>query len=176
MNRTREHMKRFGEDPGFWNAHVEMNPEETGYHAHITQHGTQNGGYINRDALDQAAFRAGAGLTRVRQIKVVGSLAAYGLKGAGMAAYGMKGASDGAEYLRLNGGRLGHHSQGFFRSPSGATLPVRVAERNALKAVYGGEEGEWRLVTDSSARSWASLKPVTSPALVTRELGTLTGG
>lgn len=68
---------------------------------------------------------------------------------------------DPSEALRINGGRLGHQTRGFFRSPSGETLPVREAERRALRAKMGAEEGgrQWRLVPAGNVRSLASLRP-----------------
>jgi hypothetical protein len=159
INKTREYLKRWGEDPGPWGYHVERNPGQTGFHAHGVQHGPRK---MNKDALDQAAFRAGAGLTRVRKVQHVDGLAEYGLKGAALASYGLKGAAEGVEYLRLNGGRLGHYSRGFFRSQDGETIAVRQAERLAMRAVYGEQEqAKWTLMTESGARSWASL-PVAS--------------
>jgi hypothetical protein len=157
VNRTREYLKRFGEDPGEWVVHVECNPALTGFHGHIWQHGPRK---INADALDQAAFRAGAGLTRVRKVRSEVGVAGYGLKGAGAMGYGLKGSEgDPMEYLRLNGGRLTHQSRGFFRSEDGATLNVRSAERHALRAMLGESEGSWTLATTAGARSLASLKP-----------------
>lgn len=169
VNRMREYLKRWDEDPGLWGWHVEPNPEETGYHAHVVQHGPRK---VNKDALDQAAFRAGAGLTRVRKVQHVDGLSEYGLKGAALAAYGLKGVRTGTEYLRHNGGRLGHYSRGFFRSQVGETLAVREAERAALTARYGESDGAWTLATERGARSWASLPRATHPASETRAPGT----
>lgn len=174
VNRTREYLKRWGEDPGFWGWHVEQNPGENGYHAHVCQHGSRK---VNKDALDQAAFRAGAGLTRVRKVQNQDGMAEYGLKGAALAAYGLKGAVQGSEYLRLNGGRLGHYSAGFFRSQDGGTLAVRTAERLAMAARYGETEpGTWTLATERGAASWASLAPKPGPALVTLTPGIAQAG
>lgn len=165
--RMREYLRRWSVDPGEWGLMLERNPQGTGYHGHVIQHGPK----VNKDALDQAAFRAGAGLTRVRKVRDVGSLSSYGLKGAALAAYGLKGTQDhGETFLDLNGGRLGHFTPGFFRSPSGATMGVRAAERQALRAVYGTSEGEWTLATESGARSWASLpqrRPLASVTPIT---------
>ena len=164
INRTREYLKRFGQDPGEWVSHVESNPRLTGFHAHVWQHGPVK---LDKDALDQAAFRAGAGLTRVRKVRSEVGVASYGLKGVGSMGYGLKGADgDPMEYLRLNGNRLTHQSRGFFRSPVGATLPVRGAERAALALVVGGGEGRWTLATERGARTLASLRPrrTTGPA------------
>lgn len=174
INRTREYLKRWKEPIGLWGFHVEPNPEGTGYHAHVVQHGPRK---INKDALDQASFRAGGGLTRVRKVQHVDGLAEYGLKGAALAAYGLKGASEGMEYLRLNGGRLGHYSRGFFRGADGATLAVRVAETLALRALYGEQEqGAWTLMTERGAASWASLPRASGRASETLPSGTALAG
>jgi hypothetical protein len=174
INKTREYLKRWKEPVGLWGWHVEPNPEGTGYHAHAVQHGPRK---INKDALDQASFRAGAGLTRVRKVQHVDGLAEYGLKGAALAAYGLKGATEGTEYLRLNGGRLGHYSRGFFRSQDGETIAVRLAERLAMTALYGEQEaGAWTLMTDRGAASWASLPVATGRASATPPPGTPPAG
>ena len=174
VNRTREFLKRWGEDPGFWGWHVEPNPEGTGYHAHVVQHGPKK---VNKDALDQASFRAGAGLTRVRKVQHADGLAEYGLKGAALAAYGLKGARGGTDYLAHNGGRLGHYSRGFFRSVDGATLGVRTAERQAMVALYGEQEsGTWTLATERGAASWASATAATCRASGTPRLGLRAAG
>jgi hypothetical protein len=157
INKTREYLKRFGLDPGQWVIHVESNPENTGFHAHVWQHGPSK---LDKDALDQAAFRAGAGLTRVRKVRSQVGVAGYGLKGAGAMGYGLKGSEDDPlEYLRLNGGRLTHQSRAFFRSEGNARLNVRSAERHALRAMLGEGEGKWTLATVPGARSLASLRP-----------------
>jgi len=174
INRTREYLKRWGEPAGLWGFHVERNPGENGFHAHVVQHGSHK---VNKDALDQAAFRAGAGLTRVRKVQHVDGLAEYGLKGAAIAAYGLKGALEGTEYLRLNGGRLGHYSRGFFRNSEGATLAVRVAETQAMRALYGEQEqGQWTLMTERGAKSWGSLQPASGRVSVTPLGGTAQAG
>jgi len=174
MNKIREHLKKWSEPVGLWGFHVEPNPEGTGYHAHAVQHGPRK---INKDALDQASFRAGSGLTRVRKVQHLDGLAEYGLKGAALAAYGLKGATEGSEYLRLNGGRLGHYSRGFFRSPDGGTLAVRQAERLALQAIYGEQEkGAWTLMTERGAMSWASLPRAVGRASETQLSGTSLAG
>jgi hypothetical protein len=163
VNKTRENLIRFGMDPGEWSYDVETNPQETGYHAHLLQHGPK----LDKDALDQASFRAGAGLTRVRQIRNLDSAGSYGLKGA--STYGLKGARDSAdEYLRINGGRLGHHSRGFFRNQEGHRLGVRDAEVAAIREMFGESQGTWTLCHESALPTLASLgpKPTTSaPAL-----------
>jgi hypothetical protein len=157
INRTREHYQRLtGHDLGEWLTQVERNPRGTGYHAHAWQHGPRK---VDREALDVAARRAGGGWTRVEKVKSNVGAAHYGLKGVGGMRYGLKEADgDPVEHLRLNGGRLTHQSRGFFRSEDGSTLAVRAAERLAMERMSGRKErGRWGLVTESAAKSWASL-------------------
>lgn len=131
VNRWREWIKRLGGDPGQTIVHVEPNPRETGYHAHLWQHGSR----IDFALSDAAARRAGCGWVHVEAIRNGSGVGAYGLKGL---AYGLKGVNAGqSEYLRVNGGRLTHQSRGFFRG-----LGVREAERQA-----GNDSGvsPWRV-------------------------------
>jgi hypothetical protein len=157
INRTREWYKReTGHDLGEWLTQVERNPKATGYHAHAWQHGPSK---VDKDALDVAAHRSGAGWTNVQRVKSNVGASFYGLKGVGGMGYGLKEAQgDPVEHLRLNGGRLTHQSRGFFRSEDGSTLAVRAAERLALEKMSGGRaRGRWGIVTESAARSWESL-------------------
>jgi hypothetical protein len=164
INRTREfYLRQTGHSLGEMCSHVEMNPQQTGFHAHVWQHGARR---VDMGALDEASQRAGGGFAKVETVRSVTGAASYGLKGVGGMSYGMKeSGEDPAEYLRLNGGRLTHQTRGFFRSVDGSTLSVRAAERAALKAMFGKREaGRWGLVTDQAARSWASLPRVAGPA------------
>lgn len=157
MNRTREHYARLtGQELGEWVYSVEPNPKGTGFHAHAWQHGPSK---VNAVALDRAAKRAGAGWCKVETVRSRASAASYGLKGIGGMGYGLKGADeDSSEYLRVNGGRLTHQSRAFFRSEAGATVAVRQAESEALRALFGDREpGRWAVVSESAARSWVSL-------------------
>lgn len=168
INRTREMYRReTGHDLGEWLTQVEKNPKGTGYHAHAWQHGSRK---VDKDALDRAAQRAGAGWTNVQAVRSNVGASFYGLKGVGGMGYGLKEAQgDPAEHLRLNGGRLTHQSRGFFRSEDGSTLGVRAAERVALDKMSGGRaRGRWGLVTESAARSWESLPRAAGPALASQ--------
>lgn len=175
VNRTREWLKRMDVNPGEWVTHVEPNPQGTGFHAHIWQHGS----YIAKDALQEAGHHAGTGWTRVDRVRQTASAASYGLKGMAYGLKGVTGQQDAStlEYLRVNGGRLTHQSRAFFRGPKGETLPVRQAEFAALRAngsITGGE-GTWTIMTESGARSFLSVRPATSrpgPASVTLTPGT----
>lgn len=160
--RVREWLKRMDVPPGEWVVHVEQNPQQTGYHGHIWQHGPK----IPKAALQEAAHRAGAGWSRIEWLRSASGAAGYGLKGI---SYGLKGTdSDPSEYLRLNGGRLTHQSPGFFRSVEGDTVAVRVAEALALRAAFGEVEGSWTVTTDQSARSYRSVRPVAPGVALTR--------
>lgn len=132
MNRWREWCQRLGSPVGETVAHVEPNPQGTGHHAHIWQHGPK----IDMDVSDEAARRAGLGWVHLERVKSARDASGYGLKGLG---YGLKGTQDGpSEYLRLNGKRLTHQSRGFFRG-----LSVRDAEVEARRQLG---ESPWLVV------------------------------
>lgn len=123
VNRVAELAKRLGSPLGEVVWHVERNPNGTGFHAHLWQHGPK----VDTDVFREACERAGAGRwNHVSVIRHTGSVGQYGLKGLG---YGMK-SLDGAaaDYLNINGGRLTHQTRHFFRG-----LGVRQAEVQALK-------------------------------------------
>jgi hypothetical protein len=175
VNRTREWLKRMNVDPGQWVTHVEPNPQGTGFHAHIWQHGS----FIAKAALQEAGHHAGTGWTRVERVRQTASAASYGLKGMSYGLKGVTGQQDAStvEYLRVNGGRLTHQSRAFFRGADGETLPVRQAEYAALRANGSITEGAgtWTIMTESGARSFLSVRPGKSrrgPALDTPTPGT----
>jgi hypothetical protein len=164
IHRTRENYRRLtGHSLGEMCSHIEMNPQQTGFHGHLWQHGSRR---VDMVALDEASQRAGGGFAKVETVRSVTGAASYGLKGVGGMSYGMKETeADPAEYLRLNGGRLTHQTRGFFRSVDGSTLSVRAAEHAALTAMFGKREaGRWGLVTEVAARSWESLPRAAGPA------------
>lgn len=131
INRTREYLKRWGRNPGEWCYTIEKNPKGTGYHAHCLQWG----GFIPQPELEQACLRAYAGIPYINEIRRKGIWTSrYGLKGFGADGYGLKTFrpnGDSAEALRLNNGRLEHHSTGFYRF-DGEVLGVRQMERAAI--------------------------------------------
>lgn len=179
-NRIREYLTRWNVPIGETSIFIEKGSKTGMIHGHVCQLGAE---IIDKDALEQASQQAGAGLTRVRKIRNVQSMSQYGLKGVEMARYGLKGADqNGAEFLHLNGGRLGHFSRGFFVSASGVRLGVRAAECEALRAVYGNRvgAGAWTLATEGGAQSYRSLKPASStaggPVPVIRTSGSKTAG
>ncbi len=148
MNRVVEYLRRDEIDPGEMVWHVEPNPAGTGHHVHAWQHGP----YIPQAALSRAAERAGMGeFARISRVRSEMGAGAYGLKGVIAAGYGLKGIAESSEtYLRENGGRLTHHSRGYFRDGRGGpVLAVREAER----AAYGGRAGSWRLMAEWNSRT-----------------------
>lgn len=131
IKRTRQALKRMGYRPGEWCYTIEQNPKETGFHAHCLQ----TGSYLPQDALQAACERGGAGIPYINAIKREGVWTSrYGLKGFGADGYGLKTFrpdSDTAHALRINNGRLEHHTRGFYQY-DGEILKVRDMERLAI--------------------------------------------
>lgn len=131
IKRTRQALKRMGYDPGEWTYTIERNPNDTGFHAHCLQRGS----YLPQDALQTACERGGAGIPYINAIKRTGQWTSrYGLKGFGADGYGLKTfrpTADPADALRLNNGRMEHHTRGFY-SYDGEILKVRDMERVAI--------------------------------------------
>jgi len=126
-------LKRMGYQPGEWTWTIEHNPKETGYHAHMLQRGPS----IPQKKLQEACKRAGAGIPWIKRIERNGIWTSrYGLKGFGADGYGLKAFrphGDQDEALRINNGRLEHHSRGFF-AIEGDTVHVRQMESLAIAA------------------------------------------
>lgn len=116
---------------GEWCYTIEKNPRGTGYHAHCLQIGP----YIPQDRLQAACERARAGIPYINAIKRTGIWTSrYGLKGFGADGYGLKTfrpSADPTEALRINNGRMEHHTRGFY-GVDGETLRVRDMERLAI--------------------------------------------
>lgn len=134
----RRNLKRMGREPGEWSFTIERNPKETGYHAHCLQRGPS----IPQAELQDACVRAGAGFPHINSIKREGQWTArYGLKGFGADGYGLKGFranGDPTDALKINHGRLEHHSRLFF-TIDGESLRVRRAETMAIIAMNEGK-------------------------------------
>lgn len=132
----RRNLKRMGLEPGEWSFTIEKNPNGTGYHAHCLQHGRS----IPQAELQESCVRAGAGFPHINSIKRDGIWTSrYGLKGFGADGYGLKSFrpnADATESLRINHGRLEHHSRAFF-AIEGEALRVRDMERAAIAALNG---------------------------------------
>lgn len=124
--------------------HVEPNPKGTGNHIHAWQHGPEK---IPQGELQEACERDGLGIPDIRRWENRGGGAGYGLKGIG---YGMK-HEDLETFLSLNGGRLVHHTRGFFRDRAdGEGLTLGEAKRRTMPP--GEEPGPWVLKHESQLR------------------------
>jgi hypothetical protein len=138
VQRTRQALKRMGLEPGEWCFTIEENPQETGFHIHCLQ----TGGYIEQGALQEACARAGAGIPYINAIKRQGTwVNQYGLKGFGADGYGLKQfrpRGDPMRALQINGGRVEHHSRGFY-DIDGVNVRVRLAERRAIAELNAGK-------------------------------------
>jgi len=156
----RRNLKRMGREPGEWSFTIERNPKETGYHAHCLQHGPS----IPQAELQDACVRAGAGFPHINSIKREGVWTSrYGLKGFGADGYGLKGFrpnGNPTDALRINHGRLEHHSRRFF-TIDGEPFRVREMERQAIAAMNGtnrvayvgtSEHGYQYLLANAQAR------------------------
>lgn len=176
IKRTRQALKRMGFRAGEWCYTIERNPKETGFHAHCLQVGP----YIPQDALQTACKRGGAGIPYINAIKREGMWTSrYGLKGFGADGYGLKTfrpTADPADALRINNGRMEHHTRGFYRY-EGEVLKVRDMERAAIgqlncdkplafvgmpadlaPVVVGNPDARHRLILDVNYRTVTSLR------------------
>ena len=131
IKRIRQALRRMGVPAGEWNYTIERNPKGTGYHAHCLQIGRS----IDQDILQTACERARAGIPYINAIKRTGIWTSrYGLKGFGADGYGLKTfrpSADPAEALRMNNGRMEHHTRGFYCF-EGEVFRVRDMERLAI--------------------------------------------
>lgn len=136
IKRLRQALKRLAVPSGEWCWTLEVNPAGTGYHAHAVQHGP----YIHQSALQEASLRAGSGIPYINEIKTKpAATARYGLKAFGATGYGLKTYrqhKDAPAALKLNHGRLEHHTPGFFVI-DGEKVTPREAESIAVKELYG---------------------------------------
>lgn len=134
----RQAAKRDGIDLGQFATFVEQGSTHGMTHAHIV---VKDGQRLDFDWFRSRAQSAGfAGRFTYSRIKSAAGFASY--VGKGFAGYAVKGYSDDAEdALRLNGGRVGHFSRGFF--PDG----VRRAEVQSLARLHeqAGTPSPWVL-------------------------------
>lgn len=132
----RRNLKRLGRTPGEWCFTIEKNPKGTGYHAHCLQRGPS----IPQGELQEACERSGAGFPYINAIRRTAQWTSlYGLKGFGADGYGLKTFrpnADSKEALRINHGRLEHHSRGFY-AIDGESVRVRDMERAAIVEMNG---------------------------------------
>lgn len=131
IKRIRQALKRMDVPSGEWSYTIERNPKGTGFHAHCLQVGP----YIPQNQLQIACERARAGIPYINEIKRTGKWTSqYGLKGFGADGYGLKTFrpnADPTDALRINNGRLEHHTRGFYHF-DGETMKVRDMERLAI--------------------------------------------
>jgi len=134
----RRNVKRIGRDPGKWCWTIERNPKGTGYHAHCLQVGPS----IPQDELQDCCERAGAGIPYINAIRRTGQWTSrYGLKSFGADGYGLKSFrpdGDPKEALRINHGRLEHHSRGFYEIDGDSVSP-RQMEAYAISILNEGK-------------------------------------
>ena len=125
-------------------AHIEPNPRETGRHAHLWQKGS----YVPQAFLQERCLAHGMGYPDIRRFRRKGGpKVSYGVKLAGID-YGLKLAErkDALEvYLEHNGGRLCHHSRGFFRDELGEVCGLTEG-RAAWRRLVTEEPEDWALV------------------------------
>lgn len=155
IKRLRQALRRLKVASGEWSWTLEVNPAGTGYHAHAVQHGS----YIPQPALQEGCARAGCGIPYINTIRSrADRTARYGLKAFGATGYGLKTyrQSDGAmDALKLNHGRLEHHTKEFF-TIDGVKCGVREAETLAIRALYGDPLDSYIIVTADVARFYLS--------------------
>lgn len=133
----RQAARRDRVDLGAFGTYVEQGAKAGMTHAHIV---VKDGRRLDFDWLRRRLVSAGFGSRfTYSQIETGAGFASY--VGKGFASYAVKGyRSDAEDALRLNGGRVGHFSRGFF--PNG----VRKAETAALAAwSETTEESPWVL-------------------------------
>lgn len=139
IKRIRRNLQRVGLSPGEWCWTIEKNPKGTGYHAHCLQTGPS----IPQADLQIACTKAHAGIPYINAIKRTGRWTSqYGMKGFGADGYGMKTFrpnADTKESLRINGGKVEHHSVGFFTIAE-RIYTVREAERLAIAEMNEGKQ------------------------------------
>jgi hypothetical protein len=136
---------------------IERNPKGTGCHLHMVQHGD----YLDQKWLQEVCQRNGLGIPYINRLRTANG-PAYGLKRAGAAWYSMKATQERADlygdFLKINGGRLSHHTRGYYRDEDGRTLTQgqAIAAVVARKHQAEPEEGTW--VTVVEGRSLASAR------------------
>ena len=176
IKRIRQALKRMNVPAGEWCWTIEQNPKETGFHAHCLQ----TGPYLPQDLLQTACKRAKAGQPYINAIRRTNAWASrYGLKGFGADGYGLKTfrpQGNPTEALRINNGKLEHHTTGFFKV-DGEVLTVKEMESLAIGTlnadkpvafmgmhpsqvdrVLADQRLRHRLILDSKMRSTANLR------------------
>jgi hypothetical protein len=145
---------------------VEMNPQHTGYHVHALCHGPAWKVSVLKDAQEKAGL--GMNGNQWQHIGKSHDAAGYGMKGFSAAGYGLKGyavESMRNEALRINGGRLEHHTRGFIRV-NGKSATVAEARKAVLLKKYGPNTGDAVWMASPMGEWWydAILGAVKMPA------------
>jgi hypothetical protein len=143
MNRVRYDLaQRYAVE---WVWMVETNPKGTGHHVHFWQHGD----YVPQGRLQEVTERRGMGIPWIAQWQAKKPSGegvdpvSYGLKSVGYGMKAVQGNAGLAEHLANNGGRLSHHSRGFYRhGKGGPRLTKGDAVRAAVRAVHPDSEGD----------------------------------
>jgi hypothetical protein len=154
IKQVRERLTDLGYRQNEWAFSLEPNPSgEDKAHAHGVQHGT----FIPQPVLQEVCHANGLGIPYIAAIKSAPAGTAYGVKAAGAAFYGVKSAKDAREhqdayerFLDLNGGRISHHTRGFYRLPNGEQVTQGEAIRHLVDQVQtdrqGQEQDVWQVV------------------------------
>ena len=128
----RQAAKRDRKDLGAFGTYVEQGSKSGMTHAHIV---VKDGRFLDLEWLRRRLVSAGFG-SRFTYAPIRSGAEFSSYVGKGFAAYAVKGyRTDADDTLRINGGRVGHFSRGFF--PNG----VRRAEVESL-AAYSDATGE----------------------------------
>lgn len=142
MRRIHQALGRKGIQSGEWSWTLEHNPLDSGYHAHVLQHGP----FLDQGLLQVACHKAGAGIPYINAIKrTPGKSARYGMKGFGADGYGLKkfrAEGDAQLALRINGDRLEHHTRAFFRI-NGNAAPLKEVERAAIAEQFPAQAADY---------------------------------
>lgn len=140
-------------DPTFrWVYAVEPNPQGTGHHAHFWQRGE----YVSKRRFDAACRRFGTGYPFIKPWVNRAEVISYGVKLEGIS-YGTKSTREAYESMRgflgINGGRLVHASQGFFRHEAHPGQWRTLTQREAMTAFLhkrhpelADDHGRWRVI------------------------------
>lgn len=148
LRRFREKLRRRGLAEYEDVVHVEPNPGGGGTHLHLAHWGDEPDAQQLRDAAVTAGFGGYAGAQPLTTVR--GRPLMYGMK------IVIQGSSQGpglplrtAEFLALNGCRLGHVTHGFWRDVPGRPLHGRDAALRVLRA-RRTDAGPWVTTADTS--------------------------
>jgi hypothetical protein len=150
-----------------WAYSLEPNPSgEDLAHAHGVQHGPDK---LPQELLQEICQAQGLGIPWIARIKGGDKVTSYGVKAAGAAFYGVKSAKEAQDhqedykrFLDLNGGRISHHTRGFYRLPNGQkatqgeAIAACIAESRQEHAQE--ESSAWHVVAKDLSLQSARLR------------------